>query len=734
MATPMNNTGSAVGSVDPRDLLDNAQVLDKLLNGDAESVAGRLNKVLKSWAGIVADATRIIESARQNLIPLSRQYMTLAAAQADIASIPVGSTTFVRSPDDTALALEYINDGGTLKPTGRKMPSQESLDIVSAYYQIFEKYFSQNGSGNLYEWYDKEQQNLIAFMDPAGQLFLPGFNSRPVQALQSDIEQVSSAVKQSESENLHEWFDKDKTHLVAFLDAAGQFYLPGLNSRPVQSLQDDIRQVSEAVTRDAPPAILRLTDAQNSLLGFVDEMGEHHIPGLGGESLQRYISKTRKKVDALYQHRQCFNAVTDFGIDNRGLNDCSSRVQAAINYLAGLKYGGAVYFPDGVYRLHNEIVPRDNVTILMAPGRARFLPVGSHGAITRGGGKDSYLKNAQFIDVEIDGSEQAVYGYWVKGFYIQYFTDCLFLRCYTHDIAATGIGIDFPDKSFILDCRTDNCGRLSSLGRAGSSGIGIGTGARQDESLIISRTINRGNKNFGIFFEQQTADPELIYQSRQIIVADSIMTGNGWGFGDCGLSGVILNACQINDNIHEGILIDSGTLTVNNNRPQSGNYGIATNCQIQRNGSHGINYSSTKSLGGGGYSFSGNKVKDNNGNGVHLEAKAEYSLPDMCISGNDLIGNAGDAIEINSGTWTDIDIMNNRAIRNGGNIKITGNIDTGSITGNKLRSKNGAHAIEGAGSVKDIDITENQYTDTSSSPVSLTGTQTNVTYGRNPGF
>jgi hypothetical protein len=62
----------------------------------------------------------------QNLIPLSRQYMTLAAAQADIANIPVGSTTYYRSPDDSALAVEVMNVSGTLQPTGRKMLSQQA--------------------------------------------------------------------------------------------------------------------------------------------------------------------------------------------------------------------------------------------------------------------------------------------------------------------------------------------------------------------------------------------------------------------------------------------------------------------------------------------------------------------------------------------------------------------------------------------------------------------------------
>ncbi len=47
--------------------------------------------------------------------------MTIEAAQADIANIPAGSTTYVRSQDGSSLADEYINLAGTLQPTGRRM-------------------------------------------------------------------------------------------------------------------------------------------------------------------------------------------------------------------------------------------------------------------------------------------------------------------------------------------------------------------------------------------------------------------------------------------------------------------------------------------------------------------------------------------------------------------------------------------------------------------------------------
>ncbi|ESM42032.1 MULTISPECIES: SGNH/GDSL hydrolase family protein [Klebsiella pneumoniae complex] len=108
-----------LGSTSPAVLLDNAERLDKLVNGPALTESDRAGVELDTWRGMMAKNDEI----RQNLIPLSKQYATLAAAQADIANIPEGSTTYYRSPDDSILAVEVMNVSGTLQPTGRQMPS-----------------------------------------------------------------------------------------------------------------------------------------------------------------------------------------------------------------------------------------------------------------------------------------------------------------------------------------------------------------------------------------------------------------------------------------------------------------------------------------------------------------------------------------------------------------------------------------------------------------------------------
>lgn len=91
-----------------------------------------LAQIIQARDDAVNAANSAAEETRQYLIPLSRQYATLADAQADIANIREGSTTYYRSPDDSALAIEVINNGGILSKTGRVMQSRAYTDSVFA--------------------------------------------------------------------------------------------------------------------------------------------------------------------------------------------------------------------------------------------------------------------------------------------------------------------------------------------------------------------------------------------------------------------------------------------------------------------------------------------------------------------------------------------------------------------------------------------------------------------------
>ena len=144
------DTGNSVPSASMPDAWDNMQSIDKFVNSSEETITTRTGKQLDTLHGVNVKADNqltqqqadfetsqeerdaVVEETRQNLIPLSRQYMTLAAAQADIANIPEGSATYVRSSDGITLADEYLNNSGVLVATGRVMISKGYIDYLAS--------------------------------------------------------------------------------------------------------------------------------------------------------------------------------------------------------------------------------------------------------------------------------------------------------------------------------------------------------------------------------------------------------------------------------------------------------------------------------------------------------------------------------------------------------------------------------------------------------------------------
>ncbi|MFV5076222.1 hypothetical protein ACJ42O_006205 [Klebsiella pneumoniae] len=154
-----------LGTTTPEIFLDNVKRADKLVNGPAGTVNDRGGEPLDTWRQMMAKNDEI----RQNIIPLSKQYATLAAAQADIANIPEGSTTYYRSPDESALAIEVMNVGGTLQPTGRKMISQAIFDALFSYVNsVMPQSFSASVLGWTIAFMNAEQTGLFGGFDESG--------------------------------------------------------------------------------------------------------------------------------------------------------------------------------------------------------------------------------------------------------------------------------------------------------------------------------------------------------------------------------------------------------------------------------------------------------------------------------------------------------------------------------------------------------------------------------------
>ncbi|EOE3719015.1 sialate O-acetylesterase [Klebsiella pneumoniae] len=146
-----------LGTTTPEIFLDNVKRADELVNGPAGTINDRGGEPLDTWRQMMAKNDEI----RQNLIPLSKQYMTLEAAQADIANIPAGSTTYVRSQDGSSLADEYINLAGTLQPTGRRMVRDDYAYQVSP-------------DSVTLAAYDPETSRVAPFLNTSGRLIQIG--------------------------------------------------------------------------------------------------------------------------------------------------------------------------------------------------------------------------------------------------------------------------------------------------------------------------------------------------------------------------------------------------------------------------------------------------------------------------------------------------------------------------------------------------------------------------------
>ncbi|EML1144330.1 SGNH/GDSL hydrolase family protein [Klebsiella oxytoca] len=148
-----------LGTTTPEIFMDNVKRADELVNGPAGTVDDRGGEPLDTWRQMMAKNDEV----RQNIIPLSKQYMTLEAAQADIASIPEGATTYARSPDDSALAIEYRNVAGTLTATGRRMPSQGSVDAII---QFIDKFIATGTvSGDFFPFFVDGAGNVPVYWD-----------------------------------------------------------------------------------------------------------------------------------------------------------------------------------------------------------------------------------------------------------------------------------------------------------------------------------------------------------------------------------------------------------------------------------------------------------------------------------------------------------------------------------------------------------------------------------------
>lgn len=208
--TQRYNTGNPRPSNSMKDVNDNALANDDYLNSEADTFIDRLGNERDTLRGetkkMFSAGAAVAEETRQNLIPLSRQYMTLAAAQADIANIPDGSSTYYRSPDDSALAVEIINNGGTLEATGRSMPSREYVESVDEYVRT--RLFNQAIPGIPIVLKD-DGTGVVLYSNDAGQTHVPNLSLQYCADIKYAVTQIPGVahVELAENGSVLRWVD-----------------------------------------------------------------------------------------------------------------------------------------------------------------------------------------------------------------------------------------------------------------------------------------------------------------------------------------------------------------------------------------------------------------------------------------------------------------------------------------------------------------------------------------------
>jgi len=122
------NTGNPVPSRDPRDLVDNAEILDRAVNGDETTWTDRLGRERKSWAGMEQDFADFLASS--GFEPVHLVYQDGVALTVDRPTQLIdynGSVYRVKMPSDFPVSLSgtWATDSGLLVDIGDQSLRQE---------------------------------------------------------------------------------------------------------------------------------------------------------------------------------------------------------------------------------------------------------------------------------------------------------------------------------------------------------------------------------------------------------------------------------------------------------------------------------------------------------------------------------------------------------------------------------------------------------------------------------
>ncbi|AML34690.1 right-handed parallel beta-helix repeat-containing protein [Klebsiella aerogenes] len=244
-----------------------------------------------------------------------REFPTLEAAQADAeaGNIPIGSTAYYRSPDDDALAIEVINDSGTLSATGRVTPSQGYVDRVIN---------TSTANGNIVITLDADA-SPVEVRDDFGGVNIPG--------VPASVQDILHQVQKSAAPAILRLTDAENA-AYASVDEYGGIHLPGM-PESIQAMLTGMKQNVDRLrkrgmvldARDCGLNVKTGEDAQRAI-----QRGYNWLSGNGGGTL--YIPQGYFKLSKPVTPRSGVSLV------GAGQN---ATVLLPFGYLAAITYQGA---------------------------------------------------------------------------------------------------------------------------------------------------------------------------------------------------------------------------------------------------------------------------------------------------------------------------------------------------------------------------------------------------------
>ena len=295
-----------------------------------------------------------------------------------------------------------------------------------------------------------------------------------------------------------------------------------------------------------------------------------------------------------------YHNVLDYGI-TQDADDNSLKFQQMVDELSQ-NGGGTIYVPIGTYKFDTSngqyiegtggckccIKAKSNVSIVgesLTDSVFKMTGHSSQGVCMFGynsATNKTPIEGCTYRNFTVNGEECTIdtYSSDGKAFFYQYVKNCVWRDLRLIGTPATSLGIDFLDNVVIDSIYCYESGRIHADNSPGGAGVGIGTGAWENENFIVRNCICDNCGHFGIFLEDQHVFGDAAHRTptypKGVIIANNICrNGRNYGFGVRGGQHVIFDGNEAYENANGGFFSDyqNKSIVIQNNliRDNKGN-------------------------------------------------------------------------------------------------------------------------------------------------------------------